>query len=174
MALSDRVIDPSAVLGVKVFCEASPTADLEVEPISAELEFRPGADGGLHIHPEQDESYHVLSGRLDLFMDGEWHHLRAGDSFSIPRGTVHGFRNSTDEVVRARNVHSPGLRFLEYLEAMERLIHAGKITSMTGFKSGIYLSLLLMKFRREIIVVRPPDWFIRLMARVGRFLGYRV
>lgn len=174
MEKSLKVVDPSAVLGVKVFFEDSARAAPGTDPVNVELEFRPGANSGLHIHPEQDETFEILSGTLELFVDEKWQSLRPGDSIVIPKGEIHGWRNSTEEVVRALNTHSPGLRFLEYLEVMERLVREGKLTGMSGLRNGMYLSVLAAKYRREIILVRPPDWFIRLMARVSRLLGYKL
>jgi len=50
----------------------------------------------------------------------------------------------------------------------------GKVTSMTGPRSGIYLSLHSLEFRDVAVTVRPPDRFIQLMARIGRSLGYKL
>ena len=136
--------------------------------------FLPGAKSARHIHPRQDESYRVLSGKLDLLLDGQWHTLGAGQSLDIPKGKIHTFRNSTNEITKTVNTHDPGLRFQEYLEVMQKLIQEGKVTSMTGPRSGIYLSLHSLEFRDVVVTVRPPDRFIKLMARIGRSLGYKL
>jgi hypothetical protein len=34
--------------------------------------------------------------------------------------------------------------------------------------------LLVMEFRREIVVVRPPDWFLQILAKLGRTFGFRL
>jgi hypothetical protein len=57
---------------------------------------------------------------------------------------------------------------------MQNLIIEGKITNMTGFRSGIYLSLHSMEFKNEFIPVQPPYWFIKFMAEIGRILGYKL
>jgi len=31
-----------------------------------------------------------------------------------------------------------------------------------------------MEFRREFVAVRPPDWFLRALAKVGVVLGFRL
>jgi quercetin dioxygenase-like cupin family protein len=174
MAPSQVVIDATAVLGVKVFCEGTPTANVAAEPVRVELEFVPGAQSARHIHPAQEERYEVLSGTLELWIGGRWHMLRAGDALTIPSGTVHAFRNTGPGVVRAVNTHAPGLRFLEYLQVLERLIREGKLTGMRGFRNGIYLSLHAMHYRREVVLVRPPERLIRVMAALGRVLRYRL
>jgi serine/threonine protein kinase HipA of HipAB toxin-antitoxin module len=47
-------------------------------------------------------------------------------------------------------MHDPGLRIQEYWE----LIRQRKVTGMFGLKNGIYLSLQLTQFRREVVLVR--------------------
>jgi mannose-6-phosphate isomerase-like protein (cupin superfamily) len=169
-----KVIDMSAVLRAKIFCEDVPAADLLDRPLTVEAEFAPGSWSGYHVHPHQDESFQLLSGTLEVFAEGRWRRLQRGESVRIPKATVHGFRNPTDTVARAINTHDPGLRILEYWEGIERLIRQGKVTGMSGLRSGIYLSLLVMEFRREIVVVRPPDWFLRILAKLGRTFGFRL
>ena len=174
MSQPRKVIDVSAVLGVKVLCDDAPADERLDRPFSAEVHFLPGAKSARHIHPRQDESYRVLSGKLDLLLDGQWHTLGPGESLDIPKGKVHAFRNSTNEITKTVNTHDPGLRFQEYLEVMQKLIQEGKVTSMTGPRSGIYLSLHSLEFRDVVVTVRPPDRFIKLMARIGRSLGYKL
>jgi quercetin dioxygenase-like cupin family protein len=174
MSESTKVIDVSAVLGVKVICNNAPAEKLLDRPISVEAHFGPGASSSHHIHPMQDESYQVRSGTLDLFLDKEWHKVEPGESISIPKGKVHAFRNSTNEITKTINTHDPGLRFQEYLEVMQKLIQEGKVTNMTGLRSGIYLSLHSLEFSNEFVPVQPPYWLIKLLAEIGRLLGYKL
>ena len=53
----------------------------------------PGANGGEAISRSVEESGLVLAGELELSIDGRWLHLDTGDSFQIPRGISHEFRN---------------------------------------------------------------------------------
>lgn len=174
MSEPSKVVDVSAVLGVKVIFNNVPAENLLDRLISAEAHFRPGAYGGRHIHPMQDERYQVLSGTLDLFLDNQWHKLWPGQSISIPKGKVHAFRNSTNEITKTINTHDPGLRFQENLEGMQKLIQQGKVTNRTGLKSGIYLSLHALEFPNDVVIVEPPYWFIKLLAGIGRLLGYKL
>ena len=43
----------------------------------------------VHVHPSAEESYEVLEGRLDVFIDGRWQTLRAGEKAFVPPGTPH-------------------------------------------------------------------------------------
>lgn len=169
-----KVIDMSSVFGAKVSCEDVPAAHLPDRPLTVEAEFAPKAWSGKHIHPAQEESFVMLSGVLDVLVDGHWRCLQQGESVRIPKGTVHGWRNSTETVARATNTHNPGLRTQEYWERMENLIQQGKVTGMSGLRNGIYLSLHAMQFRREVIIVSPPDWFLRSLAKLGTVLGFSV
>jgi hypothetical protein len=72
------------------------------------------------------------------------------------------------------NTHDPGLRIQEYWARMEQLILQGKVSGMSGLRNGIYLSLHLMEFRREIVVVRPPDGLLRALAKLGAALGFKL
>jgi len=169
-----KIIDMSSVLRAKIFYEDVPSADLLDRPLTVEAAFAPGAWSGYHVHPHQDESFELLSGTLEVFAEGRWKRLQQGESVRIAKATVHGFRNSTDTVARAINTHDPGLRILEYWKEIERLVRQGKVTGMSGLRNGIYLSLLVMEFRREIVVVRPPDWFLRILAKLGRAFGFKL
>lgn len=168
-----NVIDLSSVLGAKVFCDA-PAAELTDRPLTVEAEFAPHAWSGKHIHPHQNETFEIVSGVLDVLVDGQWRRVQHGESVRISRGTVHGWRNSSETAVRATNIHDPGLRTQEYWERMENLIRQGKVTGMSGLRNGIYLSLHVMQFRREVIIASPPDWFLRMLARLGKGLGFTV
>ena len=167
-----RVIDTSAVLGIRMSCPDLPAVDLVDQPIAVEEELLPGARTARHIHPRQSDSYEVLSGTLDVFLDGRWRCIEKGESISIPAGTVHAIRNSSDVPARVLNTYDPGLRFQESQECLERLIRQGRLTGMSGLKNGIYLSLHAMEFRREFVAVSPPDWFLRSLAKLGRALGF--
>lgn len=48
-----------------------------------------------HIHPTQDEYIYVISGALDLMLDGKPVHANAGDLVCMPRGIPHGIFNNT-------------------------------------------------------------------------------
>ena len=47
-----------------------------------------------HFHKEKEETFHVLWGELDLYLDGRLHHLCPGDMQLIERGQLHEFRSN--------------------------------------------------------------------------------
>jgi mannose-6-phosphate isomerase-like protein (cupin superfamily) len=169
-----KTIDVAALLGVKLYCDDVPTTTLKDTPITMECEFFPNAQSGLHIHPHQDEEFQILSGALDVWLNGQWQQLSTGQKITIPKGSPHEFRNTSGEVVRLINTHTPGLRFREYMEGIERLIRENKITGMGGFKNTLYLSRYVVEYNDVLILVKPPYPLVKLAARLASLLGYSV
>jgi quercetin dioxygenase-like cupin family protein len=46
----------------------------------------------LHVHQREDEVFHVVEGRLSVFLPGEQVELSAGDTLRAPRGVQHTYR----------------------------------------------------------------------------------
>jgi quercetin dioxygenase-like cupin family protein len=139
--------------------------------IDAALE--PGGHTTNHYHPAQEEIFQVLDGALEVFRDGDWHKVPAGESSTVPRGATHAFRNASETPVRFLNTHRPALTFQEFLETVDRLIRAGKIKGPRDLRLGIYLSMAFVEHRTSV-QVKPPDVLLRGLAFIGRRLGYRL
>jgi len=75
----------------------------------------------LHMHKRMTESFYVLSGTPELFLDGVWTSVSPGESFVVPSNTLHSYRNPTDRPARFLAV-APGHDrfFLEIAEWMQR------------------------------------------------------
>jgi mannose-6-phosphate isomerase-like protein (cupin superfamily) len=90
------------------------------EIVLMEFEMQPETDGaGPHIHRQHVDSFYVIEGELELMVDGETVYAHAGDLVHAPPGHVHAFKNSSSERVRLLNVHTPGMRFDEYIRRMD-------------------------------------------------------
>jgi quercetin dioxygenase-like cupin family protein len=57
---------------------------------------RAGYRTPLHVHPNTDETFFVVSGELTVFVGGELRNLGPGDFALIPRGTPHAQGNRTN------------------------------------------------------------------------------
>lgn len=55
----------------------------------------PGQFHPVHYHKVKDESFHVLSGSLEVDVEGKKKMLYAGDTLWMPRGVWHGFKTDT-------------------------------------------------------------------------------
>ena len=53
----------------------------------------PGGGPPPHYHTQDDESFHVIEGRVEFFADGQWREVAPGGTVFMPRGAVHAFRN---------------------------------------------------------------------------------
>ncbi len=56
----------------------------------------PGRENPRHYHPNCDEVLHVLSGVIEHSLGDEVIRMTAGDTISIPTGTMHNARNAGD------------------------------------------------------------------------------
>jgi quercetin dioxygenase-like cupin family protein len=164
------VLDLRSVFGLTARVTAS-TEATRGEYVEMDVTAQPGAATMIHYHPEQAETYRVLEGSLDVFRDGRWRTVRAGESLTIPPGAVHGFRNATTSAVRFLNVHRPALGFQAHLQTLDRLARAGKIRGTKDLRSLLYMSMSAVTHRPDV-PVKPPFWIVRTMAFVGRRFGY--
>ena len=90
------------------------------ELVLFEFEMEPRTEGaGPHIHRQHVDSFYMLEGELELMVDGETVHAHAGDLVHAPPNVVHAFKNSSDGRVRFLNLHTPGMRFDEYIRKMD-------------------------------------------------------
>lgn len=171
--MTDRpedVLDLRSVFGLEARVTAS-AADTRGEYVEMDVVAGPGAATILHYHPEQRETYRVLQGTLEVFRDGRWSAVHAGETFLVPPGGVHGFRNATSAPVRFVNVHEPALGFEAHLRTLDRLARAGRIRGTRDLRSLIYMSMSAEEHRPDV-PVKPPFWVVRTLAFLGRRLGY--
>jgi quercetin dioxygenase-like cupin family protein len=68
------------------------TAFLNISP--------PGCGPGRHYHEREDEWFYIVEGRVSFLLNGTWTDLSPGDCVYSPRGSVHGFKNNTDQPIR--------------------------------------------------------------------------
>jgi quercetin dioxygenase-like cupin family protein len=60
----------------------------------------PGGGPPPHYHVNEDETFHVLEGRVAFFLNKEWNEVGPGGSAFMPRGVVHTFKNVGDQPSR--------------------------------------------------------------------------
>ena len=153
------------------------SADTGGELFEASNWVDPGMAGPpVHVHPTAEESYEVVEGALDVYIDGVWRTLRSGESATAPAGVAHTLRNATSEPVRIVNIHRPALQFESFFREMHALIGQGKIKRLPPKepRSAIYVAMLFSKYPEEIRVVKPPNGVFRALALVGKALGFKL
>ena len=70
-------------------------------------EVPPGEGPPLHIHHNEDETFYVLEGELELQVDEERFVVSAGSSIFMPRGIPHTFRNSGTQTAKSLVILTP-------------------------------------------------------------------
>jgi len=166
----ERVLNLRPVFGLEATV-TTPSAATDGAYVEMDIVLKPRGHTNIHYHPEQEETYEVLNGTLEVFRDGDWHKVPAGESLAVPRGAVHAFRNATETPARFLNVHRPALTFQEFLETLDRLIRARKVKGLKGLRSGIYVSMAAVE-QGTAVNTKPPQILIRGLAFIGRRLGF--
>lgn len=124
MRLGERVLWNEA-FGERVEFRRT-AAETDGELVECELVLsKEGAGPGSHIHPRQEERFHVLSGSLALQVDAEERVLGPGDRAAVPPGIPHAWRKlGPGETVVRLELH-PALRIEEILEEIFRMEDEG-------------------------------------------------
>ena len=155
---------------------------VETNGQSFEMEWELGPQAGLgriiHIHPHAIETYGVLQGKFDVYINGNWRTLSVGEKAVVDPGVPHTFRNTGDETTRVHNIHQPAMRFDQFFERLYKLANSGASSSQQRrprtFKALLYASMLYTSYPDEIRAVRPPHAIMQVFAFLGRLLGYKL
>lgn len=159
-----------------IFHITKTAAETQGRSFEMEWELAPHTGGTpIHIHPHAAESYEVLDGKLDLYVDGTWRTLSAGQKAVVEAGVPHTFRNASEAPTRVYNTHAPAMRFGEYFEGLHRIVTSGVVAAgRITPKTMLYLAVLMTSFEGEIRSIKPPHAVMRVFAFVGRRMGYTV
>ena len=138
-------------------------ADTGGELLEFELELSPdGNVPGAHVHPEQEERFHVLEGTMKFRMGLRRIVAGPGDTVVVPAGRVHRFANGGDTPARARVEVVPALDMEQLLETTVELAHEGRVTRK-GMPKPLHLALFVRRYEREVRAPFPPAWVVRVM-----------
>jgi quercetin dioxygenase-like cupin family protein len=138
-------------------------ADTAGEKLEIELELAPdGHVPGAHVHPEQEERFHVLDGTMEFRLGLRRIVARAGDTVVVPAGRVHRFANGGDTAARCRVEVAPALDMEQLFETTVELALEGNVTRK-GMPKPLHLALFVDRFRREVRAPFPPAWVVRTL-----------
>jgi len=158
----------------------TPTESVEIRSSTAEaLEVEATYGSGAkrppkHFHPGQDEHFQVLSGSIQVSVDGQERPLAAGEEIEIPRGAVHQMWNPTSEPARVIWRTSPGGRTEQWFRAIDHLHREGRVGG-NGMPGALAFGVMLTEYR-DVFRLAGPDWLLRpalaALGRLGRARGY--
>jgi mannose-6-phosphate isomerase-like protein (cupin superfamily) len=167
---SGNLLDLRSIFGIQARI-TTPAEATSGEFVEMDCILDSGGATDPHRHPRQEERYDVIEGTLEVYCDGTWHAVPGGQSFVVPPGAIHAFRNRTSAPVRFLNRHAPALAFQQHLETVDRLVRQGKVRGLKDARSLMHLCMSAVKHQPDV-PVKPPQWVIRAMAFLGRRLGY--
>jgi len=127
-----------------------------------EFELTLTADGhvpGAHVHPEQEERFHVLEGEMTFRLGARKIVAGPGETVIVPAGRMHRFANRSGAPVKARVEVSPALDMEVLLETTTELALEGNVTRK-GMPRPLHLALFVRRFRREVKAPFPPAWVV--------------
>ena len=130
----------------------------------------------IHVHPKQESSAKVISGKLHFLVNGKEQIVGPGEQIIIPSGVPHCFWNDDDIEAHSIQQFSPALRIDEFFESFFALAKDGKL-SEKGMPPFFQLPLMGLKYKDEIRVTAPP-WPLQLLtywilAPISFLMGYR-
>jgi mannose-6-phosphate isomerase-like protein (cupin superfamily) len=159
MAYAGQIIE-NPVSGERITFRRT-AADTDGELLAFDMEL--AVDGrvpGLHVHPEQEERFEIVAGRMRFRKGLRTVVAEAGDVVTVPAGTAHKFANEGDEPAVVRVEVRPALRMEDLLETAVALAEEGR-TMRSGMPKPLELSLFTKAFGREVRGAFPPAWVQR-------------
>lgn len=126
-----------------------------------------------HAHPEQQETFTVLEGRMRFRVGFRRLLLTPGDRIRVPPGTVHHFANAGPVTARVAVESRPALGMEELLQtaaALARDQHAAG----RALPRPVDMALFMSDFEREVRAPFLPPGLVRLvMGRLARLARRR-
>ena len=74
-----------------------------------EVTFGPGRGHNFHLHPDQEEVIYVIEGKIESWVNTNTRELAAGESVFIPKNTVHGSFNASQEAAIVLAILGPSV-----------------------------------------------------------------
>jgi quercetin dioxygenase-like cupin family protein len=148
-------------------------ADTGGELLAIDLELTPdGHVPGAHVHPEQEETFHVVSGTMQFKLGRQTIMARPGETVVVPAGATHRFSNAGSDVARARVEVRPALKMEQLFETTIALAEEGR-TTRKGMPKPVHLALFVREYEREVRAPFPPAWMVRVLMAPLAWLGRR-
>ncbi len=161
MAYKGQIID-NPVSGERItFIRTA--ADTDGEQLEIELRLAPdGKVPGMHVHPEQEERFEVLEGRMKFRMGMKTIEAGPGDVVTVPAGKAHKFANASEETAVARVTVTPALDMERLFETTVALAEEDRVLS-SGMPKPLDLALFVREFKREVRAPFSPGVVQRAM-----------
>ena len=143
------------------------SADSDGELVIAEVTLEPGGSAaGVHVHPNQTETFRILDGTVGFRVGRERLFATTGDTVTVKAGTAHTFWNTSESRARFVCEIRPALGFERLLETMFALARDGK-TDRRGMPHPLRLAAIANHHHDDLQLPIVPPSVQRLAARFG-------
>ena len=143
------------------------SADSDGELVVAEVTLeRGGSAAGVHVHPNQTETFQILDGTLGFRLGRERLSATTGETVVVKAGTAHAFWNTGEGRARFLCEIRPALGFERLLETMFALARDGK-TDGRGLPHPLRLAAIVDHHRDDVQLPILPLSVQRLAAKIG-------
>ena len=143
------------------------SADSDGELVIAEVTLEPGGSAaGVHVHPNQTETFRILDGTVGFRLGRERLFATTGDTVTVKAGTAHTFWNTSESRARFVCEIRPALGFERLLETMFALARDGK-TDRRGMPHPLRLAAIANHHHDDLQLPIVPPSVQRLAARFG-------
>ena len=136
------------------------------------------ADGQVdveHIHPQQEETFRVITGTMKFLVGDREVVATHGDTVVVPAGTPHAFANIGEGEALIRTELRPALKIEKFFESYFALAQAGKLDPKTRTPDLLQTALTMHTFRHELRLAAMPVWvqsfLFGALAPIARLLG---
>lgn len=172
--MDDELYCPPAGKRVSI---AESAADTDGEFVRFEMWLDPDSRGPYrHVHPRQDETLAVESGRLGVWVDGDRRVLTDGERVEVPRGVPHRFWNESNDGTHLSGELSPARRSEEFLPLAFALARDHRATEGGVPLNPLAVAAVFDEYEDYYYFARVPVRLqklgIRLLAPIARRLGY--
>jgi quercetin dioxygenase-like cupin family protein len=149
------------------------SADTGGEYIEFDVELTPdGAVPGMHVHPNQEERFEILSGNVRFRKGLKRIDARTGDVVVVEPGKAHKFTNKGDEGAAMRVRVTPALEMERLFETATGLAEEGRVTKK-GMPKPLDLALFVNEFKQEVRGPGSPGWLQRASLAPLTFVARR-
>jgi quercetin dioxygenase-like cupin family protein len=175
MSVGRVVENPASGERIVLLRTASDTAG---ELLEFELSLAPGGHvPSGHVHPEQEERFMVLEGRVRFRLGRRTVIAASGETVTVPPGRAHHFANAGAGPARLLVQVRPALNMEELLETAAALARA-RGGRLAGRPRLLDLALFLREFEREVRAPLLPGLLLRAatgsLAWLARYAGWDV
>src|SRR5262245_22064755 len=161
MAKKGDIINNSITKERMVFLQTA--GDTNGELLEIEMTVGPGGFvSAEHIHPELEERFQILAGKIALAIDGQQEIVETGEERTVPKNTRHVWKNASDEELKVILQFKPAGTMEHFLESWFALAEAGK-TNRQGIPNLFQLAVLFSEFKDGMKISQP---FLNILVKL--------